>query len=419
LHQQDVEICYIDVEKGHDTFMKSRKIARIYYVLAGSGYFTIDNHRYDVYPGVLVEVPQKVEYSYSGKMTLILIARPRWFRGNDTHTKWNPDVVHGSVPFEPERLWMMRLIRFSLFGKSPISAYLRLNQTLWNHLAPSLTTVAPIRLYGNFLHRLGQLHRGRAQAFSTVFLRNRAELELIGRLLEAKSSGATVRVAVLGCSTGAQAYSVAWRIRSARPDLKVLLNAMDISKEAVEIGKRGVYSSTEQQLTNTSITERMTAAEIQEFFDRNAELMTVKPRLREGITWHVGDAGEPQMFDVLGSHDIVVANNFLCHMNPFEAEMCLRNIARLVSPSGYLFVSGVDLDVRTKVARHLGWKPIQELLEEIHEGDPSLRRDWPCHYAGLEPLDKQRSDWRIRYAAVFQTPAANQSMDATEVAMAK
>ena len=89
-------------------------------------------------------------------------------------------------------------------------------------------------------------------------------------------------------------------------------------------------------------------------------------------------------------------------MSPPEAERCLRNVARLVSPSRYLFVSGVDLDVRTKVARELGWEPVQELLEEIHEGDPYLRRYWPGQYAGLEPLNKRRRDWRIRYAAAFQ-----------------
>jgi hypothetical protein len=27
---------------------------------------------------------------------------------------------------------------------------------------------------------------------------------------------------------------------------------------------------------------------------------------------------------------------------------------------------------------------------------------WPFHYVGLEPLNKNRLDWRLRYAAVFQ-----------------
>jgi len=89
-------------------------------------------------------------------------------------------------------------------------------------------------------------------------------------------------------------------------------------------------------------------------------------------------------------------------MESSEAETCLRNIVRLVVPGGYLFVSGIDLDVRTKVARELGWKPVLDLLEDVHDGDVSIRQSWPFEYWGLEPLDKRRSDWKVRYASVFQ-----------------
>jgi len=88
-------------------------------------------------------------------------------------------------------------------------------------------------------------------------------------------------------------------------------------------------------------------------------------------------------------------------MAPPDAERCLRNLAHLVSPGGYLFVSGIDLDVRTKVAVDLGWTPILDLLEEIHNGDSSVRHDWPWKYWGLEPFDKKKN-WKFRYAAVFQ-----------------
>jgi SAM-dependent methyltransferase len=170
----------------------------------------------------------------------------------------------------------------------------------------------------------------------------------------------------------------------------------------VEIGKCGAYALLGSQLTNTDIFERMTRDEIAELFDRDGDLVTVKSWIKEGIKWHVGDAGDGEILDLLGPQDIVVANNFLCHMDPPLAERCLRNIARLVSPQGYLIVSGIDLDVRTKIADNLGWHPVQELLEEIHDGDPAMRSFWPFQYAGLEPLDKSRRDWRLRYATAFQ-----------------
>jgi SAM-dependent methyltransferase/mannose-6-phosphate isomerase-like protein (cupin superfamily) len=403
LKQKDLVVDYVEVERGHDTFMISNNITRTYYIISGSGYFTINDHQYPVSSGMLVEVLPKVEYCYSGKMTLILFQRGRWLPHNDTHTKWNPDVVEGEFPFPADDgLSLTRLTRLRIFGKSPVNAFLRLNRVWWNKVPGSFTALAPIRSYGRFLHRLARLQGVREQAFATHFLRNRPQLELIRRLVERRAKAGVLRVAVVGCSIGAEAYSVAWRIRSARPDLKLKLHAVDISKQAVEIGKRGVYSLVGSQWTNTDLFERMTGAEIEELFDRDGDALTVKSWIREGIKWHVGDAGEPEMIDALGPQDIVVANNFLCHMDPPVAEKCLRNIARLVSSDGYLFVSGIDLDVRTKVGDDLGWRPLEELFEEIHEGDPCMRNLWPFHYVGLEPLNKNRLDWRLRYAAVFQ-----------------
>jgi hypothetical protein len=137
-------------------------------------------------------------------------------------------------------------------------------------------------------------------------------------------------------------------------------------------------------------------------FEGNRSEATVRSWIREGISWHLGDAGDPNLVRVLGPRDIVVANNFLCHMEPLDSEKCLRAIAGLVKPGGYLFVTGVDLDVREKVAHDLRWRPIPELIEEIHGGDPSVLRDWPWAWWGLEPLDTKRDDWQMRYAVVFR-----------------
>jgi len=242
----------------------------------------------------------------------------------------------------------------------------------------------------------------RGQLFHTFFLRNRPALELIRRLLERSPKAATLRVAVLGCSAGAEAYSVAWTIRSARPDLTLIFHAVDISQHAVEVAKCGVYSQASSQFTGQDIFDRITDAEIDELFDRAGDVFTIKSWIKEGIQWHVGDVGEPEILNLLGPQDMVVANNFLCHMDASMAETCLRNIARLVSEYGYLFVSGIDLDIRTKVARDLGWQPEQELLEEVHEGDPRMGRDWPWNYSSLEPLNKRRKDRKLRYAAAFR-----------------
>jgi mannose-6-phosphate isomerase-like protein (cupin superfamily) len=95
LKDQDFAVHLVDVHEGHDTFIISKALTRIYYVIEGTGVFTIDNTKYDVSPGLVVEVPPGVEYSYSGSMKIFLVSHPRWFEGNERITKMNPDVVSG------------------------------------------------------------------------------------------------------------------------------------------------------------------------------------------------------------------------------------------------------------------------------------------------------------------------------------
>ncbi|PYJ23492.1 MAG: hypothetical protein DME92_00900 [Verrucomicrobia bacterium] len=289
-----------------------------------------------------------------------------------------------------------------LLGKSPAGLYLRLNKWVWERLPSHVRDLYPIRSYGAWLHTLVCLRARREMYFGTFFLRNRPALELMRRLADQKANGSTLRIAVLGCSMGAEVYSILWTIRSARPDLKVLLEGVDISKEILSFAEKGIYSPSTSQSVNASIFERLTETEMVELFNWEGDQAKVKSRLREGITWQLRDAADPELVNILERQDMVVASNFLCHMARADAEKCLGNIAQLVSPGGYLFVSGVDLDVRTKVALDLGWEPVRELIMEIHDGDCSVRADWPWEWWGLEPLNRKRHDWQTRYAAAFR-----------------
>ena len=106
------------------------------------------------------------------------------------------------------------------------------------------------------------------------------------RLAGQKPHGSTLRIAVLGCSIGAEVYSILWTIRSARPDLKVLLQAVDISKEILSFAEKGIYTPDTSELVGASIFERLTEAEMVEMFDWEGDQAKVKSWLREGITWH-------------------------------------------------------------------------------------------------------------------------------------
>jgi chemotaxis methyl-accepting protein methylase len=280
--------------------------------------------------------------------------------------------------------------------------FLSLNERIWRRLPDRVRDTRPVRAYGAWLHVLVGRRADREMYLGTSFLRNRPALELMRRLAQEKDQGSRFAIAVMGCSIGVEVYSILWTLRSSRPDLECVVHAVDISPDVLRVAERGVYSVAAADMVRSSLFEGMTDAERREIFDWDGDEARIKPWLRQGITWQLGDASDPNLATSVGLCDLVVANNFLCHMTSRRAEACLRNLARLVSQGGYLLVTGVDLDVRTKVAMDLGWEPVPKLRAEIHDGDPLVRADWPWQWWGLEPLDRRRHDWETRYSAVFR-----------------
>jgi len=288
--------------------------------------------------------------------------------------------------------------------------YLRMASKIWRHAPRRFRSVQ----YGNHLHSLVLRLADRHQDHCTFFMRNRAELELMRRIASRIDHGSKMDIAVFACSIGAEVYSIAWTLRSARPDLTISIHAIDISQEVVDTAEQGIYSLKNCDAWGAHFC-RIYEDEINEMFDRNGEFLSIKPWIREGISWHCADAGDPVLMSMLGPQDIVVANRFLCHMGPGCAERILRNVSRVLRPGGYLFASGVDLDVKTRVATDMKWKPVLELAEEIHEGDPSIRNTWPLTYWSKEPIQSNRDDAAIRYASAFQrTGSLNQARGAIE-----
>jgi len=297
---------------------------------------------------------------------------------------------------------LAKAARWRVVQEHPVGFYLRLNKVVWRHLPSRVINLYPVQCYGAWLHTLVCLASGRQQFHGTFFLRNRPALELMRRLAEGKAHGSTLKIVVLGCSIGAEVYSILWTIRTARPDLKVVVCAVEVIEEILKRAEKGIYAPGTCDWVQAPIFERMTTQEKREMFDWEGDQAKVKSWLRQGIVWRLGDAADPELIRDLGPQDMVVASNFLCHMAPADAEKCLRNMAHLVTPGGYLFASGVDLDVRTKVALDLGWDPVVELIAEIHDGDPTLRADWPWGWWSLEPLHRRTRNWQTRHAAAFR-----------------
>jgi chemotaxis methyl-accepting protein methylase len=300
-----------------------------------------------------------------------------------------------------------------------VTLYLRGVGRVWRIIPARLRSRSLFVRYGAHLHSLILKFVDRRQNHSTFFFRNRAELELIRRLADKAAPGSSLDIAVFACSKGAEVYCIAWVLKTARPDLTINIRAIDISQEILDFASRGEYSLQDSEYQGGAVelgadTYRdqppgyspfmfMSESEKNAMFDRDGDVVRVRSWIKEGITWLCADAGDPKLMSVLVPQDMIIANRFLCHMQPATAERILRNVSRVVKPGGYLFVSGVDLDVRMRVAMDMKWKAVTELIEEVHDGDPSIRDGWPFDYWAKEPLDAKRSDATIRYASAFQT----------------
>ena len=310
------------------------------------------------------------------------------------------------------RLWHMlvEVPRKFMEGVHLIRALLRVTDTnqgdpnarfrlVWKYL-PRTAQLSTLGLkFGRIIYRRSRMHQPREACTYTRFLRLGPQLDVARQIALHFPPSASIRLTVLGCSTGAELYSFVWTLRSARPDLTVRPVGVDISSSAIDTARHAVYPSRAPELQGIS------EHELDSLFIRCGESVQVRPWVSQGVSWIIADACDPKLVEILGPHDIVVANNFLIHMFPPHDETTLRNIVKLLQPGGYLFAHGIDIDVRTRVARELGLVPVPLRIEQQHnEMDPEKLNQWPWHWCGREPLDRRVRDWELRYSTIFQLP---------------
>ncbi len=89
LEDKNLEVYYTNSRKGHDDFVIANTFSHIYYVLSGKGIFIINNKKYKVRKGMLVEIPPKVEFAHSGKMEFLEIINPPFDAKNIKITRSN------------------------------------------------------------------------------------------------------------------------------------------------------------------------------------------------------------------------------------------------------------------------------------------------------------------------------------------
>jgi len=240
----------------------------------------------------------------------------------------------------------------------------------WNALPQSVLSSWPFRKLGKLIHKAHVRWQLRVPGLQiTYFLRNEPLLEVLRDLALKLPSGRDWRIISVGCSTGAELYSLLWYLRSARPDLQISAVGVDIADTVVAKARGGEYLRTDDEMRFLS------NAMIEAMFDQAVDAIKVKDWLRKDVRWLVADGMDPDLPDLLGSADLVLANNLFLAMSDEKAESFMDNLLRLVSPGGYFVLNG-NLDVKTRFVKKTGLVPLIERIEAIHFGD-TTKMKWP------------------------------------------
>jgi two-component system CheB/CheR fusion protein len=168
----------------------------------------------------------------------------------------------------------------------------------------------------------------------TSFFRDAAAFEGLAKTaiaaLMQQAADQPIRVWVPGCSTGEEAYSLAMLFleeSAAKRAVKLQIFASDVSAEALDFARNGVYPA--------AIAADVSAERLQRFFTRQDQGYRVSRELREAIVFTDHDLlGDPPFSRI----DLVSCRNLLIYLQPEEQRKVLSLFHFALRDGGYLFL---------------------------------------------------------------------------------
>lgn len=237
----------------------------------------------------------------------------------------------------------------------------------------------------------------------TSFYRSPPQLDaLCGPVLSRlEEKGADpLSILVLAGSNGAEAYTLASEIRARRPDLDFHIKASDLHEHTVRHAEKATYTLNE-------ITQGLPVPEdfLERTFDLVDGLFVVKPEIRALVSFETADLLAPEIVDRFRPADIVFVQNVLFHLPPDMARKAFANVLRLLKPGAFLFIEGMELDMRSELTKAADLVPLDYRVKEIYEySRRHIPTFWWRHYFGNEPYSRLSSNRIARYSTIFIAP---------------
>ncbi|KAF5082800.1 Chemotaxis response regulator protein-glutamate methylesterase [anaerobic digester metagenome] len=188
-------------------------------------------------------------------------------------------------------------------------------------------------------------------------------------LISSRSHGETLRVWIVGCSTGEEAYSMAIALHETldalqrHGDLRIQIFATELDADAVETARLGRYPA--------NISADVSPERLERFFVSEGDSYRVRPEIRETVVFAVQNVISDPPFTRL---DVLSCRNLLIYLSPEIQRRLIPLFHYALNPEGILFLgaaetigehsdlfSAVDTKNKIFVARGDGSTTIQQI----------------------------------------------------------
>jgi chemotaxis protein methyltransferase CheR len=170
-------------------------------------------------------------------------------------------------------------------------------------------------------------------------------------------SGKPLKVWSAGCSTGAEAYSLAAMLEVLAPGKPHKIFCTDIDDAAMKQAQEGVLFGAEF---------RDVPKAYKDYFVRSANGATVAPSLKKFLSFHRHNLLGPAYG---GGYDLILCRNVLIYFVDEAKETIYRNFYDALRPGGYLFLGGSE---RIYSPREIGFETPKPYFYQ----KPSEEKKW-------------------------------------------
>lgn len=203
-------------------------------------------------------------------------------------------------------------------------------------------------------------------------------------LMKDKKPGDPIRVWVVGCSTGEEAYSIAILLKeysaekTPRNNFKIQVYATDMDKNAIDAARQGLYPA--------NIAQDLTPERIDRFFIKEDDHFRVKKEIREMVVFAVQNVLVDPPFTKL---DILSCRNLLIYLSSELQKKLMPLFHYSLNPGGILFLgSSESIGNFTDLFEPLDnkWKLFERRETPLSRGPQAI--DFPITQIPYEPKIK-------------------------------